>query len=219
MSRSVVSLHAVIWALAVTSGAYIALLFALSTHLASRYDEVAASVVMVSGSAILARLAVKRVSPDNDFRKMISICRNLPLQARVFGALGLVVTALIFDRYLDGSPETYRLSSFVIPVMVSIVMFDLRPGLFAVGASALALDLLIVTPTRGIDPLNWLESIDGATVIFLLAAASLVIDKISRDRAARREKADLREIFHLDDLPVNHVAGLAAPNRPPRPRS
>ena len=146
MRGAVVNLGAIVWALAVLFGAYVALLFILGIHWTSIYDDLTASVALVGGLAFLARRTIRRVDPKNDFRRLLRICRNLPLAARVPGAIGLVIVALCCDRYLDGAPADYRLSSFVIPVLVSIVVFDLKPGLFAVGASALAVNFLVIPP-------------------------------------------------------------------------
>ena len=80
------------------------------------------------------------------YRRAIKICRTLPLEQRCIGAVALLVWFLLFDRFLDGDPAHFRLFSFVAPILIASALFDLKPGLAAMTASALIFDFFIVPP-------------------------------------------------------------------------
>ena len=159
---------------------------------------VAGTLALATG-AFLARRIMRRSAETNTWRRALLLCRRLPLQYRCAGAAGILAGFLLFDRFFDGNPADYRLFSFVAPVMISTVLFDLKPGLFAVAASSLAVQIFFISPRFGPGFFARREVFD--LTVFVVCASLLafaiqrVVDWRSAPAARSGVKADLYKLL------------------------
>jgi K+-sensing histidine kinase KdpD len=171
MPKLDVRLKGMILAMAVVLGAYAALLFVTSASLISEYDSSIVGVLLVAACAFFVRRQLNAADPDNRIRFVIEFCRTRSTSTRFAGAFLLVAVSVFFDRYLDGNPTEFRLSTFVIPVMVSVLLFDLKPGLMAVALSTILVDYFLIPPIRSFE----ITSLpDALAIIAYVAATSLM---------------------------------------------
>ena len=166
-----VKLRGMVFAMAVVLGAYIALLFVTSASLFSDYYESIVGVMLVGASAAFLRRQLGSANPDNRIVFVFRFCRTRSMSTRVIGAFLLVGIAVFFDRYLDGDPAQFRLSTFVIPVMVSVLLFDLKPGLVAVAFSTILVDYFLIPPVRSFEITNLP---DALAIVAYVAATSIM---------------------------------------------
>jgi hypothetical protein len=171
MPKLDVKLRGMILVMAVVLGAYTALLFVTSAALFSDFDDSIIGVVLVGAFAALLRRQLGSARPDNRFVFVFKFCRTRSLTTRFAGAALLVGMAVFFDRYLDGDPAQFRLSTFVIPVMVSVLLFDLRPGLLAVAFSAVLVDYFLIPPVRSFEVTSLP---DALALVAYIAATSIM---------------------------------------------
>lgn len=162
---------------AVIAGAYASL--SMKAVFLGVPDDVAlvAGYLVLAAGAFLARRILRRSPESNRLRRALVLCRRLPLPHRCAGGVGILAAFLLFDRFFDGNPLDYRLFSFVAPVMISTVLFDLRPGMFAVAASSLAVEVFLISPQFGAGFLARRGVID---LVGFVACASLLAFAIQR---------------------------------------
>ncbi len=166
-----VKLRGMVSAMSVVLGAYIALLFVTSASLFADYYESIVGVVLVGASAAFLRRQLNSANPGNRIVFVFRFCRTRSMSTRVIGAFLLVGIAVFFDRYLDGDPAQFRLSTFVIPVMVSVLLFDLKPGLVAVAFSTILVDYFLIPPVSSFE----ITSLPDALAIVAYVAATSII--------------------------------------------
>ncbi len=166
-----VKLRGMVFAMSVVLGAYIALLFVTSASLFADYYESIVGVVLVGASAAFLRRQLNSANPGNRIVFVFRFCRTRSMSTRVIGAFLLVGIAVFFDRYLDGDPAQFRLSTFVIPVMVSVLLFDLKPGLVAVAFSTILVDYFLIPPVSSFE----ITSLPDALAIVAYVAATSII--------------------------------------------
>ena len=166
-----VKLRGMVFAMSVVLGAYIALLFVTSASLFADYYESIVGVVLVGASAAFLRRQLNSANPGNRIVFVFRFCRTRSMSTRVIGAFLLVGIAVFFDRYLDGDPAQFRLSTFVIPVMVSVLLFDLKPGLVAVAFSTIPVDYFLIPPVSSFE----ITSLPDALAIVAYVAATSII--------------------------------------------
>ncbi len=166
-----VKLRGMVFAMSVVLGAYNALLFVTSASLFADYYESIVGVVLVGASAAFLRRQLNSANPGNRIVFVFRFCRTRSMSTRVIGAFLLVGIAVFFDRYLDGDPAQFRLSTFVIPVMVSVLLFDLKPGLVAVAFSTILVDYFLIPPVSSFE----ITSLPDALAIVAYVAATSII--------------------------------------------
>ena len=174
MPKLDVRLKGMILAMAVVLGAYLALLFVTSASLIYQNDSSAIGVLLVAAFAFFVRRQLNGDGPDNRIHFIIQFCRTRSMSTRFAGAFLLVAIAVSFDRYLDGNPTQFRLSTFVIPVMVSVLLFDLKPGLLAVALSTILVDYFLIPPVRSFE----ITSLPDALAIVAYVAATSIMAKL-----------------------------------------
>ncbi len=130
-------------------------------------------VVVISVAAFFARRSVRKIDEDSPYRKAIFLCRHLSSSNRFIGTMGILLAFLGVDHYLDSDPDHYHLFTFVGPIMVSTILFDLKPGLFAVALSSIAVDYLLISP--GGDFAIHTRHEAAKLVIFAIAATAIAI--------------------------------------------
>ena len=166
-----VKLRGMVSAMSVVLGAYIALLFVTSASLFADYYESIVGVVLVGASAAFLRRQLNSANPGNRIVFVFRFCRTRSMSTRVIGAFLLVGIAVFFDRYLDGDPAQFQLSTFVIPLMVSVLLFDLKPGLVAVAFSTILVDYFLIPPVRSFEITNLP---DALAIVAYVAATSII---------------------------------------------
>jgi hypothetical protein len=129
---------------AATGGVAVAIVNFLVMDLPEYVDSLT-GIAILWIAAIVARRLLRRARPTNRLRRALLMCRGMPLRYQSVGALGVLALFLVFDRFLDGDPGHYRLFSFMAPVMVSTVLFNLKPGMFAVATSTIAFNVYFLT--------------------------------------------------------------------------
>jgi len=173
MTSTPMSVRTACFALAATFGAYGLILGLLTLHPLSNYDDVVLALAMSALCIKLARIDLGRVGATGETNSLLMICRRLPLAMRLAAALALVSMAVAFDRYLDGDPEHYRIATFIVPVVASVLMFDLRVAVFAIAFSALAVEYFLIAPMDGVEIANVASALD--LVIYILAAGQIAV--------------------------------------------
>jgi Domain of unknown function (DUF4118) len=125
---------------------YIVMLAVLTIRVVSAYDGAAIAVALSATCAFFARRALNGDGRTGPFGQVLLACRELPPATRLPGAMVLVLVALLFDRFLDGDPRHFRMATFVVPIILSIILFDRKAAMFAIAMSILGVDYFLVPP-------------------------------------------------------------------------
>ncbi len=166
----------ILFALAVTTAAYTALLSLLTLRLFSSYDDIILGLAISALAACLARHTIALRRPDTLLGQCLIECRTAPQSTRIPAAMALVLLALVFDRYLDGDPAHFRPATFIIPVIVSIILFDLKATAFAIAASALAVDFCLIKPMFSFQLVSLSDALDLVLYIFICGQIAIAIE-------------------------------------------
>lgn len=169
-----------IFALVATILSYCALLMLLTLRVFSSYDDIIMALGLTALGVFFVREALNRPGAHRWLRDVVLNCRNLPLTTRILGAFTLLAMALVFDRYLDGDAEHYRLATFIVPVIVSVVLFDLRAAAFAIAASSLALDFFLIPPVNALAITTSSDALDLMIYIFGCGQLAIGIERLVR---------------------------------------
>lgn len=156
--------------------AYIVLLAVLPLHAVSPYDGDLAGAICLGAVIWMARLAMAHQGADGIVARCLTTCRRAPIAIRISTSILLVLVALSYDRFLDGDPSTYRFASFAVPIIVSIVLFDLAAAAFAIAASALAIDYFLIYPIYEFRITTVSDALDLAIYILVSGQIALNID-------------------------------------------
>ncbi len=166
-------------------GVYSIFLSILTLNVFTSYDGVFLGVALTAIGAVGARQALLREGRKTLVGKFLCACRGLPLATRITAALGLFVIALLFDRYLDGDPRDYRLATFILPIMVGVILFDIKAALSVILASAVAIDYFLIPPIHEFTPARLSDGMDLAIYIGVCFQISLAVERfMSRDAGA-----------------------------------
>ena len=165
-------------ALAAAFATYAGLLCLLaSRHFFLSYGD----VVLGVGLSILAAYAARRAAREQGSHALaarcLRVCRTASAWTRFPGAVALVLLAVVFDRYLDGDPDHFRLSTFVVPVIVSVIVFDLRATVFAIATSVLALDFCMMQPIYQMELSSLSDALDLALYLFIFAQIAIAVER------------------------------------------
>jgi hypothetical protein len=132
--------------LGVALAMYVAMLALLTIRVVSAYDGAAIAVVLSALCALLVRRALGGEGRGGPLGQVLLTCRGLPPATRLPGAMVLVLVALLFDRFLDGDPRHFRVATFVVPIILSVILFDRKAAMFAIAMGVFGIDYFLVPP-------------------------------------------------------------------------
>ena len=125
---------------------YIVMLALLTIRVVSTYDGAVIAVTLSALCAFLTRRALSGEGKGGPLGRILLACRELPRATRLPCAMALVLVAMLFDRFFDGDPRHFRVATFVVPIILSIILFDRKAAMFAIAMSVFGVDYFLVPP-------------------------------------------------------------------------
>jgi len=183
MRSAKVDMKTALFALFVALGAYGFVLCLLTLHPFTKYDDVVMALAIGALATTCARIELSQRRSESVMAAILVACRGLPLTTRLAGALSLVFVALAFDRYLDGDPEHYRIATFIVPVVVSVILFDLSASALAIAGSAAAVDYLLIKPIYSFQLVSTSDALDLVIYIFICGQIAIAVDRYIKSGA------------------------------------
>ncbi len=174
--------------LAIIAGAYASLSM---KSIFTGVPEMAAfgvGTAFLAAGAFVARRVLRRTDESNPWRRGLVICRTLPVSYRCLGAAGVLGAFLFYDRFMDGDAKNYHLFTFVAPIMISTLLFDFKPGLFAVATSAFAVNLFLIPPVGRFGFGTVRDVFNFALFVFCATLLAIAIQRVVDWRVAARDE-------------------------------
>ena len=132
--------------LGVALSLYVVMLALLTIRVVSAYDGAVIAVSLSAICALVTRRALSHAGRTGLFGQVLLACRGLPPATRLPGAMVLVLVAMLFDRFADGDPGHFRVATFVVPIILSVILFDRKAAMLAIAMCVLGVDYFLVPP-------------------------------------------------------------------------
>jgi hypothetical protein len=143
---------------------YAVLLTILPLRLITNYDGVCAGLALTALGAFAARHALQSDKGKSVLGRTLAWTKRLPLTSRITSALTLFLIALTFDRFVDDDPAHYRLATFVMPVIIGVILFDIKS---AIG----------IPPINAFTPLSLSDGLDLIVYVGVCVQIALAVER------------------------------------------
>jgi hypothetical protein len=156
---------------------YAVLLTILPLRLITNYDGVCAGLALTALGAFAARHALQSDKGKSVLGRTLAWTKRLPLTSRITSALTLFLIALTFDRFVDDDPAHYRLATFVMPVIIGVILFDIKSAIGIIFASAIAIEYFMIPPINAFTPLSLSDGLDLIVYVGVCVQIALAVER------------------------------------------
>ena len=156
---------------------YVVFLSLLTLRFITNYDGFCLGLALTALGAFAARHTLFRDPSLSYLGSFLSACRRMPLTTRIPSALMLFLIALVFDRFLDGDPAHYRLATFILPIIVGVIVFDMKSAIGVILASALAIDYFMIPPVNAFALTTLSDALDLLVYVGVCAQIAVAVER------------------------------------------